>query len=339
MNPRLPLQPKSPRAIEPAHKRSTAISDGANQRNGGFLFVTFKGEETTMTEQVYFAISRDGRAWESLNDAKPVLVSDIGEKGVRDPFLIRSPVTGSFILIATDLSIHRTAHDWKRAVTQGSRSILVWESDDLVRWSAPRLAEVAPPDAGCAWAPEAVWNAESGDFLLFWASTTARDDFAKHRIWAAKTPDFHMLSEPFVYIEKPSHVIDTTIIRDNNGVYTRFSKDETTKAITMERSGRLSGTWKPVDAFTLAGHVGYEGPACFPLPPTPDAPSAWCLLLDHYTVGRGYQAFVAHDLVSGIFEPATDVQFPYRFRHGSVLPITSDEIDRLYTAWSTRTIP
>lgn len=55
---------------------------------GGYLFVTFTdGREDG--EQVYFAISRDGLHYTDLNDGNPVLISDIGEMGARDPFIIR----------------------------------------------------------------------------------------------------------------------------------------------------------------------------------------------------------------------------------------------------------
>ncbi|MGA2854986.1 MAG: 1,4-beta-xylanase, partial [Verrucomicrobiota bacterium] len=43
--------------------------------DGGFLFVTFKGEQTPMSEQIYFVVSHDGRQWNELNNAQPVLVS------------------------------------------------------------------------------------------------------------------------------------------------------------------------------------------------------------------------------------------------------------------------
>jgi len=52
------------------------------------------------------------------------------------------------------------------------------------------LAIVAPDDAGCVWAPEAIYDAGAEDYLVFWASTTRRDDFSKQRIWAAHTKDF-----------------------------------------------------------------------------------------------------------------------------------------------------
>jgi hypothetical protein len=62
----------------------------------GYLFVTFGGQPNALSEQVYFATSRDGRDWTALNNGDPVLVSDIGQKGARDPYLLTdSPAPGS----------------------------------------------------------------------------------------------------------------------------------------------------------------------------------------------------------------------------------------------------
>jgi hypothetical protein len=63
---------------------------GASAAEGGFLFSTFRDETTPMSEQIYFGISVDGRRWEALNGGNPVLVSDVGEKGVRDSLFLRS---------------------------------------------------------------------------------------------------------------------------------------------------------------------------------------------------------------------------------------------------------
>ena len=114
---------------------------------GGFLFVTFKGQQDPMDEQIYFALSKDGRNWTALNDGKPVLVSELGEKGVRDPYLLRAQ-DGKFYLIATDLSWARD-RSVPRSVRAGSRSLVIWESTDLVHWSEPRLVAVAPPTYAC----------------------------------------------------------------------------------------------------------------------------------------------------------------------------------------------
>jgi hypothetical protein len=305
----------------------------AERGGGGYLFVTFKGEQSPMTEQIYFVVSRDGKDWRNLNGGEPVLVSRLGERGVRDPFLLRAHDGGEekFFLIATDLSIHLN-RDWKRAVRAGSKSIVIWESADLGKWSEPRLVKVAPDDAGCTWAPEAIYDQSRQDYVVFWASTTAGDRFAKHRIWAARTKDFKTFTEP-VHIEKPTTVIDTTIVFDN-GKYVRFTKDEKFKAITAETSDKLDGPWTDLPDFSLARLTGYEGPACYRLTDAePGKPAKWCLLLDHYSRGQGYKPFVTDDLASGQFQPAPDFKFPFKLRHGSVLPVSADEMSRLEASY------
>lgn len=309
-----------------------SAASSAADRPAGFLFATFKGEDTPLTEQVYLALSTDGRRWSALNDGAPVLVNELGERGVRDPFLLRSADGGAFYLIGTDLCINRDP-DWTRAVRAGSRSIVVWESADLVTWSSPRLVAVAPADAGCAWAPEAVYDARTGDYLVFWASTTGRDDFARHRIWAARTRDFREFSPSYVFIEGEAPVIDTTIVHDGRAFF-RFTKDEKHKSVTMQTSPALDGAWRDVETFTLRGVVGYEGPQCYLIEPASEGrPPVWGLILDHYMARRGYQPYVTSDLASGRFEPAAGFEFPFPFRHGSVLPLTAAEVTRLRLAY------
>ena len=297
--------------------------------DGGYLFATFRGESTPMTEQIYFMVSEDGLSWEALNGGNPVLVSEIGEKGVRDPYIIRAHDDSGFYLIATDLSIALN-HGWDRAVNAGSHNIVVWESADLVNWSEPRLIEVAPKDAGCTWAPEVIYDEEREEYMGFWASTTGEGDQRKHRIWAAHTKDFKTFGEPFIYIEKPTTVIDTTIVRDN-GMYYRFTKDEKYKAITMEKSRDLMTGWQDVEAFSLAHMKGFEGPACFQLKET----DQWCLLIDWYAKGKGYQAYVTDDLGSGNFSAMEPMDFPFHpVRHGTVMPVDAEELATLKAKWS-----
>ena len=319
------------KTIAPATTSATHPAEPAPVTEG-FLFVTFRSVQDLLSEQVYFALSRDGRVWTALNDGNPVLLSTVGEKGARDPFILRSHDRKTFHLIATDLSWGADP-SLERSLRAGSRSILIWESTDLVRWSGPRLVAVAPEDAGCAWAPEAVYDVETGDYLVFWASTTRRDDFAKHRIWGARTKDFKTFGAPFVYIEKPTGIIDTTILHDGT-TYCRFTKDEEFKTILLETSGKLMGPWRDVAGFTLAGLTGYEGPQGYIVEPAaPGKPATWCLILDHYAEKRGYQPYVTQDLAGGRFKPGEGFSFPFRFRHGSVLPVTGDEYQRLQAAF------
>lgn len=130
-----------------------------------YLFAHFTGEEKD-GEQVYFALSRDGLHWTDLNNGKPVLISQTGTCGVWDPFLVRNPQTGIVYLIATDLRIE-AGEGWKAAQESGSRSLIVWETEDLVHWMKERSCEIGVTQAGCVWAPEAVFDKKKEAFLVF----------------------------------------------------------------------------------------------------------------------------------------------------------------------------
>src|SRR2546425_13310574 len=96
----------------------TCLSVNASAAEGGFLFTTFRDETTPLSEQIYMGISEDGRHWDALKGGTPVLVSDVGEKGVRDSFLLRSHDGQKVWLMATDLSVNRN-RDWKRNTHAG----------------------------------------------------------------------------------------------------------------------------------------------------------------------------------------------------------------------------
>lgn len=90
-----------------------------------------------------------GYYYTDLNHCRPVLESHIGERGVRDPYLMRSAEGDKFYLLATDLSIYyRGGWGSAKATTTGSRDLIIWESTDLVNWSEPRAVAVGTEDAG-----------------------------------------------------------------------------------------------------------------------------------------------------------------------------------------------
>lgn len=46
----------------------------------------------------------------------------------------------------------------------------MWESTDLINWTNERLVQVEDKTAGMVWAPEALWDANKGQYLVHWAS-------------------------------------------------------------------------------------------------------------------------------------------------------------------------
>ncbi|MCG7378634.1 glycoside hydrolase family 43 protein [Paenibacillus sp. ACRSA] len=304
----------------------------------GYLLVHFIGESAD-GEQVYFSYSEDGLHWQDLNQGLPVLRSAIGEKGVRDPFIIRSPKDNRFYLIATDLRI-ASGKGWDAAVNEGSKNIIVWESEDLVHWSSPRAVTVGVSDAGCVWAPEAIYDEATDEFLVFWASATRRgasdssETERKQKIYSSRTKDFRSFTPTELYIERENHIIDTTIIA-HNGSYYRYTKDETTKNIRVEKGSSLDkDAFSPLSAPILEAIPGVEGPQIYKM----NDRNEWCLIVDQFAKGDGYLPLLTSDLDSGDFrvvdKDAYDLGKTHK-RHGGVIPITADEVTRLLEAFGS----
>ncbi|MFJ5306265.1 family 43 glycosylhydrolase [Streptomyces sp. NPDC088350] len=311
----------------------------------GYLFVYFTGEDTADGEQIRYALSRgnDPLHWRELNGGRPVLSSTIGEKGLRDPFVIRSPEGDRFYLIATDLRMYRNGSgSWDDVQRHGSRSVMIWESTDLVHWTDRRLVRVAPDNAGNTWAPEACWDDSLGEYVVFWASKLYADDDPGHtgstynRMLYATTKDFRTFSDPKVWDDPGHSVIDSTVVRYKDTYY-RYTKDERdtaagspcSKFITGEKSTSLTSTsYDFVSECIGSGAIERgEGPTVF----KSNTEEKWYLFVDEYGL-RGYVPFETTDLDSGEWIPCTDHQLPPNPRHGTVVPVTRAEYDRLSAA-------
>ena len=309
-----------------------------------YFFAYFAGEGYSDGEQIYFASSQDGLNWDDLNNNKPVLTSTLGEKGVRDPFIIRSPEGDKFYLIATDLKING-GNGWDAAQNNGSQSLMVWESTDLVNWSDQRMVEVsAEIGAGCTWAPEATYDPTTGEYVVYWASRTPAVD-QKQRLYYAKTRDFYTFTEPQVFIDTEQSSIDTTIIYED-GVYYRYTKNEggstnefgaPSKTIYAQKSDRLlGGEWENITTASLNREAHVEGPTIFKLNEDDQTDTQkYCLLVDNFG-GIGYYPLVTDDLSDGEFSrPDTTYKMPTRARHGTPIRVTSEEYQAIMAAYSS----
>ncbi|MDQ2585019.1 glycoside hydrolase family 43 protein [Saccharothrix yanglingensis] len=324
---------------------TTAERASAAEPFTGYLMAHFTGEHAN-GEQLYLAHSRDGLRWTDLNNGAPVLLSTVGTRGVRDPALVRSPAGDRYWIIATDLRI-ASGTSWSDAANNGSKSLVVWESTDLVNWSAPRLLNVAGgiPGAGNAWAPEAIHDPTSGDYVVYWATNATVDGVKKHRIYYARTRDFRTVGPPVLYIDRGAGqgIIDTQIVESPGGVggyrYFRASADG---HITVEGSNSVLGSWTTIGNLS---HMGIsngatggnvvEGPMWMKF----NGRSEWALWLDQYATGRGYMPITSANLGSTRnFATRTDYSLGgTRKRHGSILNLTAAEEGRVLARWGATT--
>lgn len=307
----------------------------------GYLMAHFIGE-SARGEQIYFAHSKDGRNWTDLNASGPVLLSTVGTQGVRDPAIVRSPNGDKYWIIATDLRI-ASGTSWGDASTRGSKNLVVWESSDLVNWSVPRLLNVAGgiSGAGDAWAPEAIWNPATNDYVVYWATNSLLNGVTKHRIWYVRTSDFRTVSAPQLYIDRGSGqgIIDTQIVEVPNSLggyrYYRASADG---QITVEGGNSILGGWTRIGDLQ---HLGISNGATGgnvvegPMWAQTNGQNEWHLWVDQYATGRGYMPVRSTNLGSTAnFATRSDYSLgANRKRHGSILNLTAAEESRVLAKW------
>ncbi|KAL1646475.1 hypothetical protein SLS61_007836 [Didymella pomorum] len=314
----------------------------------GYVFAYFTNN-TKAGEQIYLAASNGNNAlsWKELNNGQPIITSTQGTKGLRDPFLIRSPDGGKFFLIATDLSIG-SGTSWGDSVRTGSLYLEIWESTDLKDWGTQRHVKVSPDTAGNTWAPEAYYDPTIEEYVVFWASSLyAEDDpdhtgSTYHRMLYATTKDFVTFSETQVWQDAGMSRIDSTVIQEGSTFY-RFTKDEGASGtgcsdIIQEHSSSLRATlesWTQ-DAACIgknAGTANVEGPTVFKSNPGDVNGEKFYLFVDEYT-GRGYIPLETADISKPSWKVSATYTLPKSPRHGTVIPVTAAELASLTTTTS-----
>lgn len=300
----------------------------------GYLFGHFIGEAAENEEQIYFAVSDDGLHFRDLNNGQPVLLSNVGECGVRDPYICRSKEGDRYFLIATDLSIYHRGgwflneQGYYDPSTTGSSSLVLWESGDLVNWGRPRLLPVAPENAGMAWAPEMVYDDETGDYIIFFSSSIMNPE-TKYKakpnaIYYVATRDFIHFSEVSLFIDNQSdgenggrkrEIIDTTVLKVGDFYYSASKDGDNAEAgggirIMKTRTLLAPDSWEKVldlDELGLEKQSAdgrrldngfLEGPELFLFNKKdwrdPNIPE-YGLIADRYATGAGYLPIITTD--------------------------------------------
>lgn len=364
-------------AVADTEPTAPSASEIAASEDYGYLLVHFLGDGPQAgaagerEEQLYFTISPNAKDWFIVNGGEsvsPITKSKPqgSQGGIRDPHIVRKQDGTGFYIIATDLSMHNISQDWGAAQWEGSHNIIIWEMDNEMNLTEPRMAEIAPKNAGCTWAPESIWDEEKNAYMVFWSALGWRswnqsgsyDDPGKdwaHHVYRCYTTDFVTFTEPEIYMESEQHIIDTTILKEGDTYY-RFTKVETgendsvknpkygSKTVFMEEATSLSGEFRMVSTYKINGKhwsktSGYEGAEIFKLHTrdVDDGDAQWCLALDNYGAG-GYKPFITNDIATGNFYSG-EMNFEVATRHGAFLPLTKGEYDALCAKWNNGTKP
>ena len=336
-----------------AAKKQASVLPGAGEHgNNGYLWLHF---EATDYEKIYYGYSADGVTWTKLNDNQPLITSDVANKGIRDPHLIKLNQPDAdgykYVMIGTDL--HAEGSAGGKSWSQKSQNLIVSRSKDLVTWTKAEAVFAGWDDANRAWAPEAIYDEAKGEYLVYWSSKPDSNQNTPLGVYKSYTKDFKTFTTPTRWIDESSvnnaNIIDTTIVKGEDGNYYRFSTsdwstvidtsptldaDHWTRLVDRPQAVNADGTSKIAEyqkannpaqgdqkIFTTdaMGLGGIEGLTVFRM-----NDGSWRIMGDN----QGYRAFSIGRLASlknGIAPTKASSNFPQRFRHGTVVELTAAE--------------
>lgn len=285
-----------------------------------YLFAYFAEQAQGRGDGLRLAHSHDGLHWGAIGAHRVFMPPEVGGGSFRDPHVLRAP-DGDYHLVWTTSCV-----PWAESGCVQDRGFGHARSSDLVHWSEQDYVTIAL-EVEHVWAPETAYDADTGQFIVFWSSPLDENPSASdpHRIYYLTTADFTTFSEPRVLFERPGrNFIDATIYRGADA-YWMFLKDEADgqKNIRALSSPLLfgAGAWTAEPSSPLTGAYAAEGPSAL------EDDGRLMLYFDRYGDGL-YGALRSHGLV-GLDAPAAweDVSSSVYFegvRHGTPIRVPSN---------------
>ena len=291
-----------------------------------YLFTYFTGNHIS-EEAVCYAVSMDGYSYWALNGGKPVLDSKVisSTGGVRDPHILRGEDGKTFYMVLTDMV---SANGW-----DSNRAMVMLKSNDLVNWTHTVInmqkKYEGQESLKRVWAPQTIFDPEAGKYMVYWSMQYAGGPDIIYYAYA--NDDFTDLEgEPKVLFlpQNRKSCIDGDIVY-KDGVFHLFYKTEgdgngikvaTTRSLT-------SGQWTEEPDYKQQTTDAVEGAGTFKL----IGQDKYILMYDVYMKGR-YQFTETTDLQH--FKVIdSEVKMNFHPRHGTIIPITRDELLRITEKW------
>ena len=163
-------------------------------------------------------------------DASVLFPFEGDDQGIRDPYVLRGcreEDKDKVWILATDLNTMSSQYggnlnnnvvgNWGTMSSKGSTSIFVYETEDWVHWERRYIDVGAEIGAGAAWAPEAVYNPEKDNYLVYWSCRVAADGYARNRLYCNETKDFKTFGPTKMYEEEAFYEKWGKLVNANDG--------------------------------------------------------------------------------------------------------------------------
>lgn len=296
----------------------------------GFLFTYFTDNGQ---DGLHLAWSADGYHWAALNGGKSYLTPKVGNsKLMRDPCVVRGP-DGTYHMVWTS--------GWNE------NNIGHASTSDFISWTEQEEIPVMAhePAVRNSWAPEINYDAQRGEYIMFWASTIpgrfpategSSEDAYNHRMYFTTTKDFKTFAPTKVFLDPGFSVIDATFLpTKDRGLYL-IIKDETReppkKYLQIAPAESMQGPFGKLSApFTPEGRWA-EGPTAIQIG------DEYLVYYDAY-MDHHYSASRSRDLKT--WEDVTDEMTfiegdrNTRMRHGTIIEVPMSVIEKLQSTTVT----
>ena len=310
-----------------------------NEKKVAYLFTYFTGNAPDK-EQICYALSDDGYNYTPLNGGNPVISSDTiaYTQCVRDPHILRCEDGKTFYMVVTDM---KSSLGWA-----SNRGMVLLKSTDLVNWqhSAINFPTKYPKQWGNVtrvWAPETIFDRNAGKYMVYYSLRTNDEDSFDRIYYSYVNDDFTDLEgEPQYLFDRGTATIDGDIVYNpSDGLYHLFFKSEggrgifqaTSKTLTAEPGKPLGSQWTVHEAHVDQTEVQVEGVGvCQSI----DGKS-WIVMYHCYT-SPYYQFCKSPDLKHFEVVQNTATEGKFTPRHGTIIPITQAEKDRLIAAFGNK---
>ena len=290
-----------------------------------YLFTYFTGNSGTQ-EAIRFALSSDGYRYKALNKNQPILdsktISSTG--GVRDPHILRGKDGKTFYMVVTDMV---SANGWS-----SNRAMVLLKSNNLTDWQSS-VVNIQNTFSGYedllrVWAPQTIYDSSVGKYMIYWSMKIGN---APDKIYYAYANDNFtgLATEPELLFKNPGGgaVIDGDIVY-KDGMYHLFFKTEGDgNGIKKAVSSTLTGNYEIIDRYLQSTTNSVEGGCVFRLIDS----DTWLLIYDMYNNGA-YQFTESADL-EHFSVVGEKVSFDFTPRHGTIIPVTSEEATALMKKW------
>ena len=289
-----------------------------------YLFTYFNSNDPK-DEQICYAISDDGYNYTPLNHGLPVIESDTIAltQCVRDPHILRCEDGKTFYMVVTDM---RSALGWS-----SNRGMVLLKSTDLIHWqhstvNFPTRYTKAWKNVIRVWAPETIYDHKAGKYMVFYSLRTSDPGSFDKIYYQYANKDFTDLEgEPRWLFDAGNATIDGDIVyNEADQLYHLFYKQESGRGIYQATARQLTDKWEMQGGNVEQTKEAVEGVGvCKAI----DGKS-WIIMYDCYGSGH-YQFCKSEDLKTFQFVQNTETKGKFTPRHGTIIPITRAEKERL----------